>query len=259
MATKTSLVYTVTDANDNEIQKTVTNISPTASTAQAKKFAQKLAALTNNTYQSSAIVERVETHDDLPWAGATFYFKSRVEPAYVDEEDDTTEYTTFEIGGTDALKRTIDDFTRNLTDAELEETLPWYAFPTFNFNIDVGLTANAELFTHAGGRYIFEVVIIAEHCEWLTQVYSATSAVEHTYNAPNSNDQGIFPYLFRVPICPKPFTTNIFSLRLEMTDAAVTKTSHSDQTGYPLQMLISGARSEKPWRVIFNVFDSTKE
>ena len=258
MATKTSLVYTVTDPNGNEAQKTVTNISPTASTAQVKTFAQKLAALSDNTYQSSAIVERVETHDDLPWAAATFYFATRTGSDFLDAEDDTTEYNTFETGGTDALKRTIDNFFRNTTDAELEDTVPWYAFPTFNYNIDVGLAANAGLFTHGNGKYVFEITILAEHCEWLSQQYNGLQAKHALAPMSMSGQQGFFPYFFRVPTCPTPFSTNIFSLYLEVADDAVTKAAHTDNTGYPIQMLISGARSEKPWRVIFDIFDSTK-
>lgn len=75
MADKTSLLITTTDTHGKQSTKTITNVNSEASTSNLLTFAQGLVDLSDNTYDSAALVERTELVDvpynKRPWAPLT--------------------------------------------------------------------------------------------------------------------------------------------------------------------------------------------
>lgn len=54
---KSSLIINSTDINGNKKQKAITNINPSATSAQLKEFAQRFTALSTNSYDSANVVD----------------------------------------------------------------------------------------------------------------------------------------------------------------------------------------------------------
>ena len=72
MAT-TSAIITMVDDSMNHVQKTLTDLNPEATNAQIKTFAQKLTAITGNTYESTYRINRIncDTEADSSKTAAT--------------------------------------------------------------------------------------------------------------------------------------------------------------------------------------------
>ena len=70
MATK-SLIINSTAQNGKKLQKSITNVNPACSNEDAGTFAQKLNALTTNTYQSAGIVKKMDVTEEDQGGGAT--------------------------------------------------------------------------------------------------------------------------------------------------------------------------------------------
>ena len=58
MAASTSLIVNTTDTNSKELQKTITNVSSTATDKQCAQFVRALSGLTTNTYINTERVTR---------------------------------------------------------------------------------------------------------------------------------------------------------------------------------------------------------
>lgn len=68
MANKTSLIITSTSTGGKTFSKTLTDVQGKADPADLKAFAQGLTALTTNTYNSAALIERTELDEISPLA-----------------------------------------------------------------------------------------------------------------------------------------------------------------------------------------------
>lgn len=66
---KSSLIINSTDVNGNKKQKAITNINPSATSAQLKEFATRFNALSTNTYDSANIVDKINVDTEQRISG----------------------------------------------------------------------------------------------------------------------------------------------------------------------------------------------
>lgn len=66
---KSSLIINSTDVNGNKKQKAITNINPSATSAQLKEFATRFNALSTNTYDSADIVDKINVDTEQRISG----------------------------------------------------------------------------------------------------------------------------------------------------------------------------------------------
>lgn len=55
-----SLIINSTDVNGNAKAKSITNINPDATSEQLQEFAQRVTALTTNTYSGASVVQKYD-------------------------------------------------------------------------------------------------------------------------------------------------------------------------------------------------------
>lgn len=74
MATKTSLIINAVNEGKT-LQKAISDVNPSATTAELKAFAQGMLGLTDYTYTNGALVERTGIDDtsELPYSTGTFW------------------------------------------------------------------------------------------------------------------------------------------------------------------------------------------
>lgn len=59
-----SLIINSTDTTGKKLQKSITNLNPNITNATAKEFAQKLNALTTNTYNGAIRINKIDVDED---------------------------------------------------------------------------------------------------------------------------------------------------------------------------------------------------
>lgn len=69
---KSSLIINSTDINGNKKQKAITNINPSATSAQLKEFAQRFTALSTNSYDSANIVDTFNVDAEQRISGGAY-------------------------------------------------------------------------------------------------------------------------------------------------------------------------------------------
>lgn len=66
-----SLIINSTDTTGKKLQKSITNLNPNITNATAKEFAQKLNALTTNTYNGATRINKIDVDEDDEGGGLT--------------------------------------------------------------------------------------------------------------------------------------------------------------------------------------------
>lgn len=61
---ESSLIINTTSQDGKKLQKTITNLNPNATNAKLGEFAQRLTALTTNTYDKAVRINKIDVTED---------------------------------------------------------------------------------------------------------------------------------------------------------------------------------------------------